>query len=60
MKSDTGLAKAIFYGMDTYKSVAAMEKIFVLSTCSYISPIMETFKYIIDFMQVLSASHPTN
>lgn len=30
------------------------------TTCSYISPIMETFKYIIDFMQVLSASHPPN
>jgi hypothetical protein len=30
MKSDTGLAKAIFYRMDTYKSIAAMQKIFVL------------------------------
>ena len=30
MKSDTGLARAMIYGMDTYKSVAAMQKIFVL------------------------------
>jgi predicted nucleic acid-binding protein len=32
----------------------------IAATCSYISPTMETFKYIIDFMQVLSASHLTN
>jgi len=30
MKSDKGLAMAMFYGMDTYRSIAAMQKIFVL------------------------------
>jgi hypothetical protein len=30
MKSDKGLARALFYGMDTYKSIAAMQKIFIL------------------------------
>lgn len=30
MKSDTGLARAIFYGMDAYQSIASMQKIFVL------------------------------
>jgi len=30
MKSDKGLARAMFYGMDTYRSVAAIQKIFVL------------------------------
>lgn len=30
MKSDKGLAKAMFYGMDSYKSIATMQKIFVL------------------------------
>jgi len=30
MKLDNGLAEAMFYGMKTYKSIATMEKIFVL------------------------------
>ena len=30
MKSDKGLARAMFYGMDTYRSIAAIQKIFVL------------------------------
>jgi hypothetical protein len=30
MKSDKGLAMAMFYGMDSYKSIASMQKIFVL------------------------------
>jgi hypothetical protein len=30
MKSDEVLARAIFYGMDTYKSIASMQKIFIL------------------------------
>jgi hypothetical protein len=30
MKSDKGLAKAMFYGMDTFKSIASMQKIFIL------------------------------
>jgi hypothetical protein len=30
MKSDNGLAKAMFYGMDTYKSITSLQKIFVL------------------------------
>ena len=30
MKSDKGLSRAMFYGMDTYKSIASMQKIFVL------------------------------
>ncbi len=30
MKSDKGLAMAMFYGMDSYKSIAAVQKIFVL------------------------------
>jgi len=30
MKLDNGLAEATFYGMKTYKSIATMEKIFVL------------------------------
>jgi hypothetical protein len=30
MKSDNALAKAMFYGMDTYNSIASMQKIFVL------------------------------
>lgn len=30
MKSDKGLAKAMFYGKDTYKSIASTQKLFVL------------------------------
>jgi len=30
MKSDNGLAKAMFYGMDTYKSITSTQKIFAL------------------------------
>lgn len=30
MESDRGLAMAMFYGMDTYKSITAMQKLFVL------------------------------
>lgn len=30
MRSDKGLARAMLVGMDTYKSIAAMQKIFVL------------------------------
>ena len=30
MKSDNGLAQAMFYEMDTYKSIATLQKIFVL------------------------------
>jgi len=30
MKSDKGLARAMFYGMDNCISIAAMQKIFVL------------------------------
>ena len=30
MRSDDGLAKAMFHGMDTFKSIASMQKIFIL------------------------------
>jgi hypothetical protein len=30
MKSDKGLAEAMFYGMDTHKSITSMQKIFAL------------------------------
>ena len=38
MKSDDGLAKAMLYGMESFKSIPGMQKIFILWTKDEIKP----------------------